>query len=347
MTRAGINPETAVVGSILVDARCLPDVTGVVTEADFALAICEAIFHAAVTLDAEGIPVDPVSIKTACEKAGTPVSSEFLKECMDTTATANNAGMYARLLREESLRRSLSALGTSLYERTQDGQDPKETLDYVADTMKALEATDTAAELRTTQDSLLDFLDYRDKLDAGTIKGFVPTGLKPLDRLLGGGLLCGGLYVIGARPGMGKTTLGLWVADAVAKPVLFVSLEMGEREITAKRIARESGLSYTALLMGSLTDNEYDRLTVATTAVGKHPVTVNRKPGASVRDIGRMARKVPGLKLVIVDYLGLIRPSSMKAGRYEAVTQISNDLKQLARTLAVPVVALEIGRAHV
>lgn len=335
-----INPETAVAGSILVDARCLQDITAVVREGDFSIAACEAIYRAAVSLSAEGIAVDPVSIKNTCEKAGTPVSNEFLMECMDITATANNAGMYAGMVREGSLRRSLLGLAVEIHGRSANGEDPKETMDYVAQALQTIEAEDTAAELRTTRDSIRDFLEYREQLDAGKVKGYVPTGLKPLDNLLGGGLLCGGLYVIGARPGMGKTTLALYLADAVNQPVLFVSLEMGEREITAKRIARESGLSYTDLLMGSLSDEAYDRLANATVAVGKRPVTVNRKPGASVQDIGRMARKVPGLRLVVVDYLGLIRPASNKAGRYEAVTQISNDLKQLARMLGVPVVAL-------
>ena len=337
-----INPEISVVGSLLIDARCLQEISGVVTEEDFSLETCRSIYRAVLDLDAQGTAIDPVSIRDACMKAGTPVSDGFLVECMDVTATAANAGLYARLLRESSLRRSLTALGEDTWSRAKEGQDPKEIMDQLADALHGLEASDTAAELRSSRDSATDFLEYRERLDSGKAQGFVRTGLRPLDKLLGGGLLCGGLYVLGARPGMGKTTLGLWIAESVAKtaPVLFVSLEMGEREITAKRIARESGLSYTDMLMGSLSDAEYDRLALAAAEIGKRAMTINRKPGASVLDIGRMARKVPGLKLVVVDYLGLVRPSSTKAGRYEAVTQISNDLKQLARTLGVPVLTL-------
>lgn len=335
-----IHPEISLVGSLLLDARCLPEVAATVTADDFSLGVCSAIFNAAVALDAEGSPIDPVSIRDRCAKDGGAVTSQFIAECMDVTSTAANAGMFARLTREGALRRSLATMAQELEERATGGQEPRQTLDYLADFLRTAEATDTSGELRTTQDCLLDFLAFREDLDAGEADAFLSTQLPPLDRLLGGGLLPGGLYIIGARPGMGKTTLGLWLADAVAQPTLFVSLEMGEREITAKRLARESGLPYTTLLMGALDEGEYGRLAQATQKLNTRPVTVNRKPSACVADIARMARRVPGLRLVIVDYLGLIRPSSAKVSRYEAITQISGALKQLARTLGVPVVAL-------
>lgn len=332
--------ETCVAGSILVDARCLPEVAAIVSEDDFTLEACRAVFHAALALDTQGKAVDPVTIQDFCEKAGTPVSNEFLVQCMDVTPTAANAGYHARILREASMRRALSRLGETVRSRVEDGEDPRKTLDYLHSAAEAIEGRDTAQDLTTTADAATRFYQYRNALDAGKTQGFVPTGLEALDKLLGGGFLRGGLYILGARPGMGKTTLALSILDAAQVPALFVSLEMGEREIMAKRIARQSGIPYGRVLMGQLSEDEYVRMGKAASVLSDGAVTINRRAGASVQDVGRMARKVKDLGLIAVDYLGLLRPDNPRASRYEQVTALSAGLKALARTRNVPVLAL-------
>ena len=196
---------------------------------------------------------------------------------------------------------------------------------------------------------MLAYYRHRERVDAGA-GGYVPTGYRSLDRLLGGGLLNSGFYILAARPGMGKTTFGLAVADQVAQqrgPVLFVSLEMDEEQLAAKRLSRAAGISYDALMMGNLGDEERARAAEWSSKVSQIPVYTNRKPRATVDDIANMARKVKGLKLLVVDYFGLIRTEERAKNRYEAMTEVSGQLKALARKLKVPLLCLaQINREN-
>ena len=166
-------------------------------------------------------------------------------------------------------------------------------------------------------DLALRWVDHRIKVENGQSAAFVPTGYRDLDYILGGGLIASGMHVLAARPGMGKTTFALNIADRVAKdvgPVLFVSLEMDDEQITAKRLARESGISGSRLLMKELTDLENEKMSAATDKLLPRPLYVNAKPSATVAEIAAMARQVRGVKLIVVDYMGKIARSK-QSGR--------------------------------
>ena len=348
MTIRPIDAEICAIGSVLIDDACLPELTGVLDGSDFMSAVNQTLYQAILALDKAGEPIDPISVMDRCAKDGTPVERGYLMDAMDLTATAKNAGMYARLVRENSIRRSLAGLAEEMEERSSAGGDPRGIIGDMMRELEQLEEKERTNELATSGDMMLSFLDHRRKVDAGG-GAYAPTGYGELDRKLGGGLLNSGLYILAARPGMGKTTFALCIADNVAEscgPVLFVSLEMDMPQIAAKRLARLTGLSSTRLLMGTLNDGEYEKVAAGSVALETRPMQINRKPSATVADIGHMARQVKGLRLVVVDYLGLIRPAE-KGSRYETTTQISNDLKALARSLAVPVLALaQLNRAN-
>lgn len=347
MTIDALEAESAVCGSILLDDACLPEVLEHLTEADFVLEANRSIFRAAVELYRREEPVDPVSIRAEARGA---VSDAYMMELMQATNTAANAGIYAEETRRASMRRSLVALGQELEQRasTLEGT-PRELISAAQRELEAIEAQDTARELATSGDTLLAYYRHRERVDAGS-GGYVPTGYRSLDRLLGGGLLNSGFYILAARPGMGKTTFGLAVADQVAKqngPVLFVSLEMDEEQLAAKRLARAAGIAYDALMMGNLGDEERARAAEWSSKVSQIPVYTNRKPRATVDDIANMARKVKGLKLLVVDYFGLIRTEERAKNRYEAMTEVSGQLKTLARKLKVPLLCLaQINREN-
>lgn len=347
MTIDALEAESAVCGSILLDDACLPEALEHLTEADFVLEANRAIFRAAVELYRREEPVDPVSIRAEARGA---VSDAYMLELMQATNTAANAGIYAEETRRASMRRSLVALGQELEQRasTLEGT-PRELISAAQRELEAIEAQDTARELATSGDTLLAYYRHRERVDAGS-GGYVPTGYRSLDRLLGGGLLNSGFYILAARPGMGKTTFGLAVADQVAKqngPVLFVSLEMDEEQLAAKRLARAAGIAYDALMMGNLGDEERARAAEWSSKVSQIPVYTNRKPRATVDDIANMARKVKGLKLLVVDYFGLIRTEERAKNRYEAMTEVSGQLKTLARKLKVPLLCLaQINREN-
>lgn len=171
----------------------------------------------------------------------------------------------------------------------------------------------------------------------------VATGITALDNLLGGGMINGGLYILAANTGCGKTALALQIADAVAnedRSVLFISLEMDEYQLTARRLARAAKLSANHLIMHDLSEMEYVHIKQQLPMLKQKRLVFNRPGAFTVSDIQALAGQVQNLRLVIIDYLGLLRSEPYCGSRYEATTAISNALKALARLLGVPILCL-------
>lgn len=338
----------SVAGSILCDAACLHVVRPLVSRDDFAVAAERAIFEAACRLADAAKPADVVTILEDARKHGADISDKYAAELLQITPTAAHAAEYARQAHDEAVRRRLAAVGEMLLEDAEDQQKP--TAGLISATLEALENADTAPQtaMLSASDSLAGFLDYRERLEAGQAVT-VSTGYPGLDKLLGGGMLQQGLYILAARPGCGKTTLGLKLAEQAAKSgtCLFFSLEMSTEQITARRIAAESGLSIGRLMTGrALSDDEAAKLANAASVLSTHDFRLNRAPGASVADIAQAAHLTKNLRLIVVDYLGLVRSDEKILPVYERTTRNSNALKALARSLNVPILCLaQLNRA--
>ena len=342
-----IEAEQAVMGSILIDARCLPEVTAALTAEDFGMETHKAIYRAALSLQAAGTAVDAITVMEQTRKDGQAVPPEYLKQLMDATPTAANVGEYIPIVRENAMRRGVLALATRIQTAVNDGTaDAAELLAELSAGCAALEQEGPRQNLLGPMELALRWIDHRIKVESGESRAFVPTGYRDLDYILGGGLIASGMHVLAARPGMGKTTLALNIADRVAQnvgPVLFVSLEMDDEQITAKRLSRESGVPAHRLLMDAeLTEEENAKQAGANDRLLMRPLHLNAKPSATVAEVAAMARQVKGLKLIVIDYLGKIArgKNSARASLYEHTTEVSGEIKVLARTMKVPVLVL-------
>lgn len=332
-----LEAENGVIGSILIDESVLPLVSPLLTADDFRLEPNRKIYTAALELHRDGKPVDPLTVLGMIGESYTG----YMTQLMEMTPTANNAVLYAQETRKASMWRSLKALGESV-SRADTTEDPRDAVGEIVRECERIESMDTSRELATANDALTAFYNHRAQVDIGS-GGCVRTGYRQIDSLLGGGLLNSGLYILAARPGMGKTTFALAIADAVVKrgePVLFVSIEMDNEQITAKRIASLTGMSASELMMDKLTSESYQKMAQAAKSLSPLPFYINRKTWATVDDIRNWARKVKGLKLIVLDYFGLLRTPGKAASRYEAMTEISGQLKALARALKVPILCL-------
>lgn len=338
----------SVAGSILIDAACLSAVRQQVWADDFEVAADRAIFEAACRLADAGQAIDVVTIVQNARKHGTDVSDAYAADLLRITPTAANAAQYASAVHFEAVRRRLSEIGMQLVEASVDMA--RTPAGIISEAAAALEAADAAPQvgMRTSSDALSAFLDYRAQLESGQAVT-VSTGYPGLDKLLGGGMLNQSLCILAARPGCGKTTLGLKIAESAAKTgaCLFFSLEMSTEQITARRIAAESGLSIGRLMVGKdLSDAEQAKIANAASVLSTHDFRLNRAPGASVSDIAQAAHLTKNLRLVVVDYLGLVRSDERGLSIYERVTKNSAALKALARSLNVPILCLcQLNRA--
>ena len=178
----------------------------------------------------------------------------------------------------------------------------------------------------------------------------VATGITAIDDLLSGGMINGGLYILAANTGCGKTALALQIADAVASEdssVLFITLEMDESQLTARRLARVAKVPASHLIMQRLSDDEYEHIRQQLPTLKQKHLVFSSEGVFTVSNIQALAGQVPNLRLVIIDYLGLLQSEPYYGSRYEATTAISNALKALARLLGVPILCLaQLNRAN-
>lgn len=337
MLNYDFDPEVALAGSILIDPRCLEVIRGLVSPDLFAHKNSKAIFEAACALEDEGKTVDIITIRDRAETW----DQTFALQAMEITPTAANAEAHCRALLKEAARRELmEKTAAALADLT----NRHDTAAVAADLLAAAEAV-TRGELEggvvTSVQASVDFLDAVFRASGGR-SPTVSTGYRRLDAILGGGFLREGLYILGARPGCGKTTFAIAIADrmlAQGHRVLFVSLEMSRNQLMARWAAAILGKHTAAqILTGTFPPEETDTVVQCVKDLSQKPFFFNRRSALNVQEVQFLARQ-NRVDVVIIDYLGLLQHGDGKS-LYERVTNTSNALKRMARTLGVPVLCL-------
>lgn len=330
--------EYSLVGCVLIDARCLPAAREILPTAEaFASEPCRKAYAAACRLEDEDKGIDPVIVGRA---AG--LSNDFLMQCMDLAPTCTRAAEYAKAVLDGYQRRQLQALGEKLQtEALCAGSTADQLLTEARSTLDDLASTPGRCSVKSARDSLLDFMTFRAEVQQGKRQA-IRTGFPSLDRILGG-FAQGGFYVMAARPGVGKSALGIALADMMARDrrVLYVSLEMTEAELNARRVAAVSDITCTfgKLLFGKTTEEQDAAIANACGKLYAHKLQISAVSALTVPELELQARNV-GAEVVIVDYLGLLSAEDKRLSEYDRVTQISGDLKRLAKRLGCVVLAL-------
>lgn len=330
--------EYSLVGCVLIDARCLPAAREILPTAEaFASEPCRKAYAAACRLEDEDKGIDPVIVGRA---AG--LSNDFLMQCMDLAPTCTRAAEYAKAVLDGYQRRQLQALGEKLQtEALCAGSTADQLLTEARSTLDDLASTPGRCSVKSARDSLLDFMTFRAEVQQGKRQA-IRTGFPSLDRILGG-FAQGGFYVMAARPGVGKSALGIALADMMARNrrVLYVSLEMTEAELNARRVAAVSDMPCTfgKLLFGKTTEEQDAAIANACGKLYAHKLQISAVSTLTVPELELQARNV-GAEVVIVDYLGLLSAEDKRLSEYDRVTQISGDLKRLAKRLGCVVLAL-------
>lgn len=333
--------ESALAASVLVYPETRKEAARLISEGDFSDPFCGALYAAAMELE----ETDTALLRKKLHDRGYVLDEHFLQDLSAIAIVPANVELYANMIREKSRRRKLTELGLDLRLQTlEENTETAGVISYALDRLREIDSGFQAMDLAGPNEAGEAFWQHRELVESG--RGAIFTGYKPLDQILGGGMLRSGLYILAARPGMGKTTFALQIADSIAEKsgsVLFVSLEMALEQIHGKRIARVSGVPSDKLLLAAeneLSEEEYMKITSADMTLRQLPVFISRRSAATVAQIRRMAKQTPDLQCVVIDYLGKIASGNPKASRYEAITGISGDLKTLAVELGVPVLCL-------
>ena len=332
-----LTAEQYIAGAILIDDEVIRRINSLVTAEDFQSVHCRAIFEAAVSIAVENGIIDPVSIMAKAKQHGTELTMEYVLELMEVVPTAANCVEYARRVAEEARTRRIKELAIQIQEDVSSSSE--ELLARLQRESEAIRGSSFQRGLLSPADTLRRFSDYVVEAGIGA-DNFVSSGYQRLDEILGGGFIRGGLYILGARPAVGKSTFAVNLVDNIRGNCLLVSLEMTPEQIVSKRVSRITGLSSAKLLSGRVDDAGWEKVALAMCALSEQGVYLNSRYDLTAAQIQLLAQTVPELRAVIIDYLGLVHPGLRGGSLYENVTQTSRELKQMAISLNVPVICL-------
>ena len=355
-----LEAERSVLGAILLSPAWLTAITldvGLTSE-DFYRAWHGHAFVAMCTLHEAGEPIDHLTVSEVMRhrgQLGDDLEPGRVEELAAWVPVAGHAVQYGQIVRDHAQVRRLLAATYEIQAMVTDRDDSvSEILDAAERCIFKLRGDALRAHQRRLEDAVSDELDrlHRATLDKREIPG-LSTGLRPLDRLLGG-LQDGRLYVVAARPSMGKSLLCLQVARHVAASeagrVLFVSLEMSDSETAQRHLAAQSGVDPDRIHLGTVHAEDWPALMNAAAATAGMPLHLLDDGDLSLTTLRAQARQLTvrhrDLRLIVVDYLQLIRAERPTGSRVEDVSEFSRGLKRLARELHCPVLAVsQLSRA--
>ena len=352
-----LEAEQALLGSILIDSRCVADVIGIVRPEDFYLQQNREIFEAVYSMFNFSETIDPVTVLDKMRELGIyrDNSRDYVLQLMEITPTAANAVRYANIVKDKSMLRGLGQAATDISEMVSDGVGtPAEMLESAEKKIYALrkgERGESLEHIGTVLHKVFDRLTELSQSDSA-IPG-LSTGLRDLDTKING-LNNSDLILVAARPAMGKSAFALNLAVNVAKKykktVAVFNLEMSREQLALRLLASEGFLDMQKLAPGKLSEEEWNKLCMASASLSQTDIRIDDNPSITVADINAKCRRLDNLGLIVIDYLQLMNGSGYGKGggenRVTVVGEISRALKIMAKELNVPVICLsQLSRA--
>ena len=355
-----VEAEQSVLGALLIDPRCIPDVVEALTGEDFYLKANREIYETIYGMFNFSAAIDPVTVLEQMRRNGVydeNSSRSYLLQLMEITPTAANVMEYVRIVKDKALLRRVYDTAGEITALVQEGgESAQAVLDLAEQRIYAIRQGRSAQGVEPLSKILVDVCDRLQELSAsGSEIPGMATGFGDLDRTLTG-FHPTELVLLAARPGMGKTSFALNIllhAEKFSKKaVVFFSLEMSREQLATRLLSSEAFLDNKKLMTGRLNQDDWDKVTLAATALSHTSIYIDDNPSLSVADMNAKCRRMENLGLVIIDYLQLMQSSGMGRSysgenRQQVVADISRALKIMAKELRVPVLCLsQLSRAN-
>lgn len=345
--------EQSVLGGMLLSKDAIADVLERLRPGDFYRPAHQSVYDAILDLYGRGEPADAITVSAELDRRGLLKrvgGAPYLHTLISTVPTAANAGYYAGIVAEKSLLRRLVEAGTRVVQygyAGADGADVAEVVDRAQAEIYDVTERRTAEDFVPLEQLLQPTMDEIDAIASqGGISRGVPTGFTDLDELTNG-LHPGQMIVVAARPGMGKSTLGLdFLRSCSIKnrhPSIVFSLEMSKSEIVMRLLSAEAKIKLADMRAGRMSDDDWTRLARRMSEISEAPLYIDDSPNLTMMEIRAKARRLhqkAGLRLIVLDYLQLMTSGKKVESRQQEVSEFSRQIKLLAKELEVPVVAM-------
>ncbi len=348
--------EQSVLGAILINKDAIGTVSEIIDASDFYDGQNGWIYDAMISLYEEGRPIDLLTLSQRLKKNKTleKIDESYISELINAVPTAANVGDYAQIIKECSTKRSLLGLASEIGQMGfEEDKEAGELLDKAESLIFSISQGHNIQGFIPIKDSLAQSFDRIDEIHKKG-SGFrgVQTGFTDLDNLLSG-MQASNLLILAARPGQGKTALIVNISQHIAVnsklPVGIFSLEMSQEELVDRLLVGQADVDAWKLKTGKLTESDFTKLSEAMGSLADAPIFIDDTPGISITQIRTKARRLQmdkKVSVIIVDYLQLVDPGKRLESRVQEVSVVSQALKNLARELKIPVLAVsQLSRA--
>lgn len=351
-----LEAEQSVLGAILIDPEKFTSISSMITGDDFYLEEHRQIYYAMQELFLQSHKIDLVTLLDALVHQGVYDETRcksYIREIAETVPSASNIQDYAKIVKEKSVLRRLIDASVDISDIAYEAKDDIEhIIDSAEQKIYAIAEGNEAKNFVHIKDVLLETYDRLHKLndDKEEYQG-VSTGFSSLDRILVG-LGKMDLVLVGARPGMGKTTLAMNIATSVAKTskkaVCIFTLEMSNEQVVSRMLSSEALIDSYKIRSGDLSDNDWTELAHAAARLSECDIYFDDSTNVTITSMKSKLRRMKNLGLVVVDYLGLMQSDRRSDSRALEISEISRNLKKLAREFEVPVlVCAQLNRESV
>lgn len=351
-----LEAEISVLGALLLDKNSIVNVAEFLQPGHFYDSKHGTIFEVILELYEKREPIDLLTVSEGLKrkkKLKEMGGASYLAELVNSVPTSAHVEQYGKIVKETSIKRSLMEAAAKLVEISfDDGLTADELLDQAESRVFSLTQQHINQAFTPIRATLAESFDRLDELhkNSGGLRG-VPSGMNAIDDALAG-FQKSNLIILAARPGVGKTALALNIAQYVAveekRPVGIFSLEMSKEELVDRLLVSQANIDAWRLKTGNLDEADFAKLSDAMGILAEAPLYIDDTPAMTVLEMRTKARRLQverGLDLIVVDYLQLAR-GRQQENRVQEVSEISQGLKNLARELKVPVIALaQLSRA--
>ncbi len=346
--------EQSVLGAILMSKDTISLISEKLKPKDFYDDNNGKIFEAMLALHDRAKPIDLLTLTKELKSLKAKVDASYLTELLNAVPTAANIEHYAQIIQEDSTKRSLISLGSNIAEMGfMEDKEAEDLLDKAEASVFAITQGHNIRGFVPIKAGLAESFDRIDELhkSGAGLRG-VKTGFTDLDNLLSG-MQASNLLILAARPGQGKTAFVVNMSQHIAvnekKSVGIFSLEMSQEELVDRLLVGQADVDAWRLKTGRLTESDFTKLSEAMGVLADAPIYIDDTPGISVSQIRTKARRLQlehNVSIIIVDYLQLVDPGKHYENRVQEVSIVSQALKNLARELKIPVLALsQLSRA--